>query len=152
MTSKMIVPSQPVHRTITLNGNENPPEYGRFPTLKFWKIDPFFKCPVVGICLTLSEQKQVLKKAGISPKGKSPFEIHELLVGCADNENRVSKQVDRLVNRKFRAEITPLLELNEKVFMGHWASCFYGGTFVGAFWAAAIRPDLSTEARGDNFR
>ena len=151
MTSKRIVPSKSMHRTITLNSNENPSECGRFPTLKFWKIDPFFKCPVVGICLTLSEQKQVLKKAGISPKGKSPFEIHELLVGCADNENRVSKQVDRLANRKFSAETTPLLELNEEVFMGHWASCFHGGTFVGAFWAAAIRPDLSAEARGRIF-
>ncbi|EFK09118.1 conserved hypothetical protein [delta proteobacterium NaphS2] len=151
MTSKRIVPSQTMHRTIALNRNENPPKSGRFSTLKFWEIAPFFKCPVVGICLTLSEQRQVLKKAGVSPKGRSPFEIHELLVGCSDNENRVSKQVDRLLNRKFRAEITPLLELNEKVFIGQWASYFHGGTFVGAFWAASIKPDLSAEARGRIF-
>ena len=69
--------------------------------LKFWEIDPFFKCPVVGICLTLSEQKQVLKKAGVSSKGKSPFEIHEILVGCSEKENRVSKQVGRMANRKY---------------------------------------------------
>ncbi|MCP4579158.1 MAG: hypothetical protein GY846_23025 [Deltaproteobacteria bacterium] len=103
--------------------------------LKFWEIEQFFKCPVVGICLTISEQKQVLKKAGVSPKGKSPFEIHEILVGCSEKENRVSKQVYRLVNRKFREEISPLLELNEKVFKGHWASCFYGGNFAGVFWS-----------------
>ena len=151
MANNRIGPSQPMHGVTPLGRNENPPESGRFSTLRFWEIDPFFKCPVVGICLTLPEQKQVLKKAGVSPKGKSPFEIHEILVGCSDKENRVSKQVDRLVNRKFRAEITPLLELSEKVFMGHWASCFHGGTFVGAFWAAAIRSDLSAEARGRIF-
>lgn len=136
-------------RGLKLPGNLSEPE--RFSALKFWEIDQFFKCPVVGICLTLSEQKQVLKKAGVSPKGKSPFEIHEILVGCSEKENRVSRQVDRLVNRKFGAEITPLLELNEKVFMGHWASSFYGGTFSGVFWAAAIRPDLSAETRARIF-
>ena len=133
------------------NPSENLSEPDNFSALKFWEIDQFFKCPVVGICLTLSEQKQVLKKARISPKGKSPFEIHEILVGCSETENRVSKQVDRQVNRKFKAEISPLLELNEKVFMGHWASCFYGGGFSGVFWAAAIRSDLSAEARGRIF-
>ena len=151
MVNKGIVQSETLQGVKTFNRIENSPETGRFSPLKFWEIDPFFKCPVVGICLTLSEQKQVLKKAGISPKGKSPFEIHEILVGCSEKENRVSKQMERLVHRKFRAEITPLLELNEKVFMGHWASCFYGGTFAGVFWAAAIRPDLSDEARGRIF-
>ena len=151
MTNKRIVPSQRAQRTIDLNPIENPPEPGPFSTLKLWEIDPFFKCPAVGICLTLSEQKQVLKKAGISHKGKSPFEIHEILVGCSEKENRVSKQMERLINRKFGAEIAPLLELNEKVFMGHWASRFHGGSFTGVFWAAAIRPDLSAEARGKIF-
>ncbi|MCP4576833.1 MAG: DUF2325 domain-containing protein [Deltaproteobacteria bacterium] len=121
------------------------------PQLKVWEIDPFFKCPVVGICLTLSEQKQVLKKAGVSPKGKSPFEIHEILVGCSENENRVSMQMGRRLNRKYGAEIKPLLKLNEKVLMGHWASCFFGGEFAGVFWAAATKPDLSVESRGRIF-
>ena len=31
--------------------------------LKFWEINDFFKCPVVGMCLTLHEQKQLLKKS-----------------------------------------------------------------------------------------
>jgi Uncharacterized protein conserved in bacteria (DUF2325) len=118
---------------------------------RFWEIDQIFKCPVVGICLTFSEQKQVLKKAGVSAKRKSPFEIHEILVGSSENENRVSRQVDRLLNRKFNGETAPLEDLNEKVFMGHWASCFYSGKYAAAFWAAVIRPDLSDKSRGDIF-
>ena len=121
------------------------------PALRFWEIDQFFKCPVVGICLTFSEQKQVLKKAGISSKRKSPFEIHEILVGSSETENRVSRQVDRLLNRKFNGETASLRDLNEKVFMGHWASCFYAGKYAGAFWAAAIRPDLSAKSRREIF-
>lgn len=124
---------------------------GSIPPLKFWEISQFFKCPIVGICLTFSEQKQVLKKTGISPKGKSPFEIHEILVGCSENENRVSRQVDRRVNRKYGAEIGPLLNVSEKVFMEHWTSRFHEGEFAGVFWAAAIKTDLSAESRGRVF-
>ncbi len=119
--------------------------------LKFWEIDPFFKCPVVGICLTLSEQKQILKKAAISSKRKNAFEIHEIMVGSSDAENRLSGQIDRLLNRKFKDEIASLRDLNEKVFMGHWASCFYAGNFAGAFWAAATRADLSDKSRKEIF-
>lgn len=119
--------------------------------LRFWEIDQFFKCPTLGICLTFSEQKWVLKKAGISAKRKNRFEIHEILVGSSETENRVSRQVDRLLNRKFKGEMTSLGDLNEKVFMGHWASCFYSGKYAGALWAAVTRPDLSDKCKGEIF-
>jgi len=41
--------------------------------LRFWEIDHFFKCPAIGTCLDIAEQKQILKNAGISPKRKIPF-------------------------------------------------------------------------------
>ena len=31
--------------------------------LRFWEIDHFFKCPAVGTCLDIAEQKQILKNA-----------------------------------------------------------------------------------------
>ena len=77
--------------------------------LKFWEIENMFKCPVVGMCLTYSEQKQVLKKAGISIKRKNQFEIHERLVASSDDENRLSRKVDNLLRRKFgRRHLKPM--------------------------------------------
>ena len=49
--------------------------------LRFWEIDDSFKCPVIGTCLDITEQRQILKKEGISVKNKSDFEIHEIIVG-----------------------------------------------------------------------
>jgi len=48
--------------------------------LRFWETDHMFSCPVIGTCLTIAEQKQLLKKVGVSIKQKSHFEIHEILV------------------------------------------------------------------------
>lgn len=67
---------------------------------RFWEIDSHFKCPLVGMCLSLSEQRQLLKKAGVSLKGKTPFMIHEVLVACSDRQNPLSKKVDGRLNRK----------------------------------------------------
>jgi len=65
MENKGVAEPQITQREMCLSLFENHSTSQRPPTLRFWEIDPFFKCPAVGICLTFSEQKQVLKKAGI---------------------------------------------------------------------------------------
>ena len=115
--------------------------------LRFWQIDHFFKCPVVGMCLDIAEQKQILKKAGISPKRKNPFQIHEILVSSSENENEISRKVDLKLGRKFRSEIEKFFDLREHEFMDLWKAHFEGGQFKGILWVAAIRPDLSHKSR-----
>ena len=118
------------------------------PTLlKFWEIDNLFKCPVAGMCLTFSEQKQLLKKSGIPIKKLSSFEIHETLVASSENENRLSVKVNNLLDRKFGKEAASLLELGQKEFMAHWAEIFETGDYMHVLWAAAARPGLPKECR-----
>ncbi|MCD6262031.1 MAG: DUF2325 domain-containing protein [Deltaproteobacteria bacterium] len=115
--------------------------------LRFWEIDHFFKCPAIGTCLDIAEQKQILKNAGISPKRKNPFQIHEILVSSSENENKISRKVDLKLGRKFRSEIEKFFDPREDEFMRLWKAHFEGGEFEGIFWVAAIRPDLSPKAR-----
>jgi len=131
--------------------SEQQEEYGRPPRLSLWEIEYFFKCPVVGICLSYSEQRQLLKKAGIPVKRRSPFEIHEILVSGAEKKGRLSEKTDNLLNRKFGPEIAPLLDLDEKAFLERWEACFRMGEYAGAFWAAAARPGLSIKSRRQIF-
>jgi hypothetical protein len=114
--------------------------------LKFWEIDHVFRCPLVGMCLSFSEQQQLLKKAMISNKIKTPFEIHEILVSCAKSENRLSKKVDRLLERKFGTKAFALYQLEEHEFMKYWHTCFEAGKCNAIFWAAAVRPNLSQDS------
>ena len=126
-------------------------DLGNQSRLRFWEIDRFFKCPVPGMCLTNSEQKHLLKKASVSFKKKSLFEIHETLVASSDSENPLSRKVDNLLNRKFNHEAAFLFGLGEKEFKRHLRTCFKAGEFGGALWAAATRPDLSIECRREIF-
>ena len=110
--------------------------------LRFWEVDNFFKCPVVGICLTVSDQKHLLKKAGLSYKKKSPYEIHELFVACSENKNRLSKRVDNFLDHKYGAAAKLLLELDHAQLLAHIKTCIASGEYVIAVWAAAIYPGL----------
>lgn len=119
--------------------------------LGFWEIDLFFKCPVVGMCMTLSEQKQLLKKMNIPFKGMDAFQIHEIFVSSSDAANRLSRKIDSLIDRKFIHEARELRGFREEEFMQQWRSRFEAGNYKGALWVAATRADLSVEAKYEVF-
>ncbi|RLB79210.1 MAG: hypothetical protein DRH24_13135 [Deltaproteobacteria bacterium] len=119
--------------------------------LRFWEIDLIFKCPVVGTCLDMSEQKQILKKAGISLKKKNPYEIHDTMVRSSESETPLSRKIDCLLNRKFKKEITAFFDLEEDELMQIWKSRFKNGEIEGLLWVAATRPDLSIESKRSLF-
>ena len=121
------------------------------PRLRFWDIAYFFKCPVVGTCLSASEQRQLLKRVGISPKRRNDFEIHEILVSAAEKRGRLSEKMDRLLTRKFADDIASLADLDEGAFMARWEACFQSGQVAGPFWAAATRADLSIKSKRSIF-
>lgn len=115
--------------------------------LRFWEIEYFFKCPVIGTCLDITEQKQLLKKVRVSVKKKSSFEIHENMVGSSESENPLSRKIDCFLNRKFKNEIIEFFDLEENEFMRLWKARFEDGQIEGILWVAATRPDLSVKAR-----
>lgn len=47
-----------------------------------WEADELFKCPLVGMGITLAEQKHLLKKMSLPAVELTPFEIHELFVNA----------------------------------------------------------------------
>ena len=119
--------------------------------LRFWEIEYFFKCPVIGTCLDITEQKQILKKAGISAKRKSLFEIHESMVASSESENSLTHKIECRLNKKFKKEITAFFHLEEDKFFKLWKSHLKDGKIEGIFWVASIRPDLSTKIRREIF-
>ncbi|SMC39262.1 hypothetical protein SAMN02746065_101336 [Desulfocicer vacuolatum DSM 3385] len=115
--------------------------------LKFWEVDTCFICPIVGMCLTVAEQRQVLKKTDFPLKKTGLYEIHEALVVCGDSDNKISRRVDALLEKKFMKAAAPLFELDDKAFMSHFKKTFKAGEYLISFWAAAANPKLSLESK-----
>ena len=112
-----------------------------------WEADELFKCPLVGIGLTFTEQKRLLKTMSLPPVEPTPFELHELCVNAASTENPLSRKVSQLLRRKYEREAAPLRELDEETFLARWKTAFADGQYAAFLWAAATRGDLSDDAR-----
>lgn len=116
-------------------------------SLGFWDVDAVLKCPVVGMCLTLEEQRRTVKKAGLLSKKYGPFEIHEILVSCTNSDNPLARRADALLRKKYDRRAALLRRLEPALFMRHWKEAFAAGDFATALWAAASRADLPEECR-----
>ena len=110
---------------------------------KAWMINMFFKCPVIGICLSLEDQKKILKKAGYSTKNLSAYKLHQILVERLESENNISTRIDVYLNRKFHRDISEYFHLEESLFLNTWKVYFEKGEIEGILWVAATRADLS---------
>ena len=119
--------------------------------LRIWEIEQRFKCPVIGWCFDIAEQKEVLRKDGISIKGKSNYQIHEIVAGSLGEENRLSRRIDLLLNRKYQKEIRNLSSLEQEEFIKCWKASRKNGEIEGIFWVAVTKGDLSTEAKRNIF-
>lgn len=122
-----------------------------FTRLKFWETDDLFSCPIAGICLTVPEQKQLIKKAGIPLKNATLFEMHEILVASAKNENSLSRKIDSLLVRKFSRESKSFISMGEEELRTLWRSSFDAGDYVVIFWHLASCRNLSRKFRREIF-
>ena len=110
-----------------------------------WMIHRHFKCPVVGTCLSLEEQKRILTKTGHTIKNRSAYEIHGIFVHSLSDKNRLSTRIDAYLHRKFKHEISKFSGLDRALFLDAWKTHFQKGEIAGLLWVAATRPDLKAE-------
>ena len=116
-----------------------------------WMIHSHFKCPVVGTCLSLEEQKRILKKTGNSIKNRSAHEIHGIFVRSLSDKNRLSTRIDAYLHRKFKHEISTFSGLDRSLFLDAWKTHFQKGEIAGFLWVAATRTDLKEKDIGSIF-
>lgn len=119
--------------------------------LRFWEVESCLVCPVAGLCITASEQKRLLKKAGAWSKEISDFESHEMLVQSAKDENLLSRCVDYMLSIKYGKQAEPLYRLDERRFMAFVQDNFHPATYDLIIFASATKQDLSAGSRQQVF-
>ena len=87
-----------------------------------------------------AEQKHLLKKAGVLDKRDGDYDIHEKLVASLETENRLSRRMDNLLERKFAKQARALRGLDAKVFLEQFKTAMAAGDGAGCLWAAGTHP------------
>lgn len=106
---------------------------------KIWEIETMLRCPVVGVCLSMREQRQLCRKVGAPEHAKSDFAVHELIVATMTGENPLSSKLDRLLERKFGRDAQGWLALPEQEFLTVWRDGLDHCEYQALLWAAAVR-------------
>lgn len=116
------------------------PQAGQARRRNIWEIDQVFRCPVVGMCLSVAEQRSLCRKVGAGVHAKSDFAVHEMVVATMDAENPLSRKLEMLLSRKFEPAFGAYLAMTEEEFLDHWRGGLARGDYAGMLWAAAVRP------------
>lgn len=117
---------------------------------KIWEMDQVFRCPVVGMCLSVKEQRLLCRKVGAGVQVKSDFGIHEMIVATMNGENPLSRKLENMLAKKYEASCSIYLDMAEADFLDCWHRALESGDYGGLLWAAAVRP-LSNTALVDVF-
>ncbi len=110
-----------------------------------WKICSNLKCSIVGVCLTIAEQRRILKKEGLSFKREVSLQVHEIVMGYLDKENKVSAKVDLFIKHKYRKDISKHKGFTEEQLKEAWQNGLRIGKIEGLFYLIATRSDISEE-------
>ena len=79
------------------------------------------------------------------------YDLHELFVSMSDTDNKLSRRVNRLLQRKYLPRLVDLPILPEEDFLKAWRKCFDEGSLDLAIYAAASRKDLSLDSKAELF-
>jgi hypothetical protein len=110
-----------------------------------WEIDDVYLCSIAGTCLTMSEQRKILAKEKILYKHLRAFDIHSIMLSKAREENRISRRVNDLLNRKYRKEILEFSGCDEDKFLSIWDEKLKVGEVDGLYWVALSCRDYTVE-------
>jgi hypothetical protein len=117
----------------------------------WWYVADCLRCPVIGTCLTMAEQRSLLKKAGISATDLDDYQVHGLLVQSGDGESNLARRVQRALDGKFRREIGLWGDYQEPALLSLWEEQLRCGQIDALLWVLATHPCLSKPALGKIF-
>jgi hypothetical protein len=112
---------------------------------KLWELEGRMHCPVIGTCLTIEDLKRVIRQSGIVMEVKaSDFDYHVTLVHASDAKTRVTKNLQKMLDRRFERHIKKVSKVTtERELSKHWQQALEDDEIPGMLWAVITHPALS---------
>jgi hypothetical protein len=111
-----------------------------------WQWPPNWQCPMLGVGLSIGEQRRIFKRPQ-KTRRMDAYGLHQALMTVVGDENQISRRIDRFLQRKFQRTIAETASLPCDEFLERWRREWRGSQWLGLFYVAAARQDLSEETR-----
>ncbi|PID73968.1 MAG: hypothetical protein CSB33_00895 [Desulfobacterales bacterium] len=112
-----------------------------------------FHCSIIGTCLNMKEIKRVLRQNQVKMKlGSTEMDVHAAAVSLSCEQNRVSKSLEKLLNKKYASAIRRFLRLTDEADLAaEWQKALDQGDIPGPYWALLSHPGASDSIRNRAF-
>lgn len=109
--------------------------------VKLWELSGEFHCPIIGTCLSIQELHKVARQSRINfPVNISDYDIHGHMVSEASTKGIISRNLHKLLDRKYHRWIQQLLACPADKFTEAWQQAVSDGDIAGMFWALLSHP------------
>ncbi|MCR6497480.1 DUF2325 domain-containing protein [Shinella sp. CPCC 101442] len=110
--------------------------------LKTWDIPTAFHCSIIGTCLTNSELRQILLKAGQEDaKAATDHGLHGRGVRLAGQRDQAAKLLNKALDKRHEASIKRIpRQADETMLRRIWRESFDRGDIAGPYWALISHP------------
>jgi hypothetical protein len=109
---------------------------------KLWEINSGLHCSIVGTCLTLSDLQRIGARLKLESSGDlEDFQVHGNFVVWAGTPGPISKQLHRLLDRRYAGAIRRLSVASDAMaLLDLWKRSVEEGDIPGPYWALLTHP------------
>ena len=108
-----------------------------------WQVDARFRCPLIGICLTMTEQRKILRKAKYDIKKLSDYYCHEILVGSLRKDAPLIRRIQRFLDEKYKDYLEFWDKQSNSGYLQIWNKKMVEDNVSGYLYGLIRRTDIS---------
>ena len=113
---------------------------------KLWEIDSNMMCSVIGTCLSMEEARRIGRRFGAKCDDETQIDsvIHAMLVRDCQEQNIISAQVNKFLNKKYSGLVRVFQNLKtSEAVIENWQRLLSEGLIPGGYWAAITQNILT---------
>lgn len=113
---------------------------------KIWELSRYLHCSVVGTCLSTSDLRHILAKAGFVVDGASDHDLHGKGVTVAGKSDIAGKLLHKALDKRHGKAISQFGKVKTSEKLGQlWREAVTRGDIPGAYWAALTHPGATDD-------
>lgn len=121
---------------------------------RLWELTSSASCPVLGVCLTLPDQRRLMAKCELDITHRSDYELHQIAVTECRRRTPFAEKVERQLDEAFGSELRAVKAISDAESLKQvWQNARQQPGWAGMMWAVITHPacvlPLEHEVLGD---
>ncbi len=110
---------------------------------KLWELPCAWHCPLVGTCLTVSDLRQLAKRAGLDEPGMHDYTLHSLAVDHCGGRSEIAELLQRFLDQRYALSIRQFAKAKGgEAVLALWRQGLAERNVAGSLWAAWTHADI----------